>query len=133
MLLGHHGTATGQPAAPGGIDQFPRFHAVRIAEGGAARTRTHRLRCLAGYLDLRHPGRDQRSGAWYRAKMDPRDDGPGRQGGVTICECQLRPQQPVAFAGSGDDFGPVQDGRQIAAIGAGIHRHGATDRTGDTG
>ena len=84
-------------------------------------------------LDLRHPRGDQRRGARHRAQMNPRHHGPGRQRRVAIGKCQLCGAKPAMFAGAGNDLRPVQHVRQVAAIGAGVHRHRAADRSRNTG
>ena len=133
VLLGHLRAATGQAAAAGGLDQFPRLHVGRISERGAAGARAHRLRGFARGTDLRHARGDRLRRASSRAQPGAHDDSPVRQTRMAIGECEIGRGKPALFAGARDDIGPVEARRDVAAIGAAVHHHRAADAAGNTG
>ncbi len=117
-----------RPRQPAASISSHAFMLGGIAERGAAGARADRLRRLARRADLGHARRDRRrdrrASARRRARTTTRA---GRQRRVAVGERESRGGQAQQLAGAGDDLGPVEAGGDVAAIGAGVHRHRAAD------
>ena len=52
---------------------------------------------------------------------------------MAIGEGEIGRGQAALFAGARDDLGPVEAGRDVAAVGAAVHHHRAADAAGNAG
>ncbi len=134
VLLGDLRAAAHEAAAAGGVDQLPRLHVRRVAEGGAAGARAHRLARLAVGADLRHARGDRGLQSCVGAEAGAHHDAAGgqarrddrRRRGRRVLSRTISPERR-------HDLRPVEAARDVAAIGAGVHRHGAADGAGNAG
>ncbi len=118
-----------QPAAsisshafwPGGLRNV--LPPVRARTGWVA-SRLARISAMRAAIAAGSPGR-----ARNRARTTTAPGGRPRGGS------RMPARRPAAapVAGAGDELRPVQAAGDVAAIGAGVHRHRAADRAGDAG
>ncbi len=88
---------------------------------------------FARRADLRHARGDRVGLATPRAQPGAHDDSAVRQTRMAIGEGEIGRGKPALFAGARDDVRPVETRRDVAAIGAAVHHHGAADAAGNAG
>ena len=135
MLVGEARTAHGDPAAAGGIEELSGGPPVRPRVVGVLERRPERLdpRRLRGLALRAHAGQrlaDPLGFAGLERKRRARDHLARLQVGAPVGEAELAGQAALGAA-PGDDLGPLEHAREVAAVGVGVHLHRAADGARD--
>src|SRR4051794_20420493 len=102
---------------------------IWILEDAAERSLVRRLRSFPPRLELADRCLDLVGLARDEPQLHARDDLSVAQGRVSVRQAQLGRRAPVG-SGRGHDKSPLEDLREVGAVGAGVHPHSSARRAG---